>query len=305
MKTIKDTLNETKFQNRIRDNLKKNYYNAMEDPVFAKLVSSLKMDEKELYNYTSRIEDCASEYRNCQKCKNLLNCKNKITGYVHIPENIEGNLEFNYVACKYQKRHQKEYSYLDNMTLVGLPKEMLEARMKDVYLKDKNRFEAITKIKDFIQDYRNKKEVKGLYLYGSFGCGKTYLISAMMNELAKDGIKSAMIFWPEFLRYLKGSFGSTFNEKFEQIQKAPLLLIDDLGAEVVTPWARDEVLGPILQYRMLEGLPTFFTTNLSMEDMEQHLSMTNNNVDVVKARRIMERIRQVACEVTIISKNLR
>ena len=305
MKDVSNTLKEMGYQDRILNNLKQNYLEACNDPDFLKLVSRLKMDENILYGYTSRIEDCANEYRHCKNCKNLLSCKNKITGYVHVPENVEGNLEFNYVACKYQKKFQKENAYLENMTLYGLPKEMKEARMKDIYLKDENRIEAIKKINEFITDYRNKKEVKGIYLYGSFGCGKTYFISAMLNELAKDGIKSASVFWPEFLRDLKGSFGSSFNEKFERVRNAPLLLIDDLGAEVVTSWARDEVLGPILQYRMLEGLPTFFTSNLSMEEIENHLAITNNNVDMVKARRILERIKQLSTEVVMISKNLR
>lgn len=305
MKNISSTLKEMGYQERIQKNLKQNYLDACKDPEFLKLVSRLKLDEKILYGYTSRIEDCAVEYRHCKNCKNLLSCKNKITGYVSIPENVEGNLEFHYVACKYKRNHQKEYGYLGNMTLYGLPKEMKEARMKEIYLKDENRIEAIKKINEFITDYRNKKETKGIYLYGSFGCGKTYFISALLNELAKDGIKSASLFWPEFLRDLKASFGSTFNEKFERVRNAPLLFIDDLGAEVVTPWARDEVLGPILQYRMLENLPTFFTSNLSMEELEAHLSLTNNNVDIVKARRIMERIKQLSTEVVMISKNLR
>lgn len=305
MKNVNVALKETGLNKRIKDNLKKNYYDAMQDPIFAKLVSRLKMDDEKLYNYTTRIMDCKEEYENCTKCKNLLSCKNKITGYVNIPENVEGNLEFNYVPCKYQKKFMKEHKYLNNMTLMGVPKDMLEARMKNVHIKDKNRFEAITKINDFINAYKSNEKVKGIYLTGNFGCGKTYLISAMLNELAKDGVKSAMIYYPEFLRDLKGSFGSTFNEKFDMIKKAPLLLIDDIGAEVVTPWSRDEVLGPILQYRMLEKLPTFFTSNLTQDELEHHLGVTNNNVDALKARRIMERIRYLSEEIVMISKNLR
>ena len=38
------------------------------------------------------------------------------------------------------------------------------------------------------------------------------MIAAMFNEVAKVGVKSAIIYWPEFLRSLKGSFGTDFNE---------------------------------------------------------------------------------------------
>lgn len=91
----------------------------------------------------------------------------------------------------------------------------------------------------------------------------------------------------------------------ERIQKAPLLLIDDIGAEAVTPWARDEILSTILQYRMQEQLPTFFTSNLTIKELEEHLSITKGSVDIVKARRIMERIKQLTYDTEMISKNLR
>lgn len=82
-----------------------------------------------------------------------------------------------------------------------------------------------------LKNIKKRKRQKDLYLYGNFGCGKTYLIAAMFNELAKKGYKSAIIFWPEFLRNLKTSFTTDFKEKFEHIKKVPLLLIDDIGAE--------------------------------------------------------------------------
>ena len=127
-----------------------------------------------------------------------------------------------------------------------------------------------------------------------------------MNELAKKNIKSAIIFWPEYLRMLKSSFNQdTFSEKFDLIKQVPILLIDDIGAENMTAWSRDEILCPILQYRMEEHLPTFFTSNLSLESLEKHLSITKDGVSEVKARRIVERIKQLTKEEQIVSENLR
>lgn len=305
MEKMSDVLQSMNKNDRLQENLKKNYLDAKNDATFQKLVNGLHLPEEKLIHYTSRIEDCADEYRHCQKCKGLLTCKNKITGYVYFPENIEGNLEFNYVACKYQRKHIEETKYLDNIALFQMTKEMKNARMKDVYIDDKKRFQAIKKVNEFITAHRKGEDTKGMYLYGNFGCGKTYLIAAMFNELAKDGVKSAIVFWPEFLRDLKGSFTTSFDEKITSVKKAPLLLIDDIGAEVVTPWVRDEILSPVLQYRMQEKLPTFFTSNLSLEDLESHLSMTREHVDTVKARRIMERVKQLTEEVEMVSKNLR
>ena len=109
------------------------------------------------------------------------------------------------------------------------------------------------------------------------------------------------------MRQLKNSFNNhdEFKEKFEQIKESPILLIDDIGAENMTSWGRDEVLCPILQYRMEEHLPTFFTSNLNLEQLEQHLSITKDGVSEVKARRIIERIKQLSNQEIMISKNLR
>lgn len=48
---------------------------------------------------------------------------------------------------------------------------------------------------------------------------------------------------------------------------AQVLVLDDIGAEQHSPWVRDDVLQVILQYRMQENLPTFFTSNLSFDDL--------------------------------------
>ena len=161
--------------------------------------------------------------------------------------------------------------------------------------------------------YKNypSKDLKGLYLHGNFGSGKTYLIAALFNELAKKGVKSAIVYFPEFLRTLKASFQksdsleASFSEKYEYIKKAELLLIDYIGAENVTLWGRDEILGTLLQYRMNENLPTFFTSNLNIEELESHLAISNKKEDKVKARRILERIKCLTLDMELIGKSRR
>ena len=132
-------------------------------------------------------------------------------------------------------------------------------------------------------------------------------MSATLNELAASGHRVAMIYYPEFIRSLKESFNDPdeFSSKYNYIKKVPILLLDDIGAESVTEWSRDEVLGPILQYRMESKLPTFFTSNLTIEELEENLANTKKEVDVVKARRIIERIKQLTENMTMISVNLR
>ena len=114
-----------------------------------------------------------------------------------------------------------------------------------------------------------------------------------------------MVFWPEFLQELKSSFESDFKDKFDYVKKIPLLLIDDIGAESVTEWSRDDIFCPLVQYRMENHLKTFFTSNLTLEELEEHFSVTKGKVDSVKAKRIIERVRQLTDDKTLVSKNLR
>ena len=282
--------------------LKKDYVLAMQNESFKLLVSKLKMREEILMKYTSQLEDSALEYSHCLECKGLLCCQNKIEGYAYLPAKKGDSLEFSYKACKYKEKELKEKRYLKNVYYLDVPENIKVARMKDILTDDVARYDVIKYLKAFITD---PSKNKGLYLHGNFGCGKTYLITAAFNELAKKDIKSAIVFWPEFLKRLKSSFSSDFEDVLNKVKKAPILLIDDIGAENMTPWGRDEILCPILQYRMDENLKTFFTSNLNIDELETHLSLSKDGVDIVKAKRIIERIKQLTTDSEMIGQNLR
>ena len=117
-----------------------------------------------------------------------------------------------------------------------------------------------------MKEFPNKK---GIYLSGSFGSGKSYIINAVLNELSRKGYTSVSIYYPTLLKKLKDSFNNkneSFEQMFNELLNSDLLLIDDIGAENNTPWARDEVLGSILQSRMDNKKITFFTSNLHFKN---------------------------------------
>lgn len=289
----------------LENTLMASFLEATKEEKFKNLVDKIKLPYEELCKYTSILEESSVEYDHCKHCKGLAACKNKIEGHAYLPKVYNGKLEFGYTPCKYKEKLEEENKYLKNVYSIDIPKELKEAKMKEIYMEDKNRFETIKWIKNFIENYETDKHMKGLFLSGNFGCGKTYLIAAMLNELAKRNVKSGIIFWPDFLRNLKSKFTSDYEEQIEKIKKLPILCIDDIGAETTTTWSRDEVLCPIVQYRMQEHLPTFFTSNLDYKTLEQHFSVTKDGVEKVKARRIIERIIQLTEPLEMVSQNLR
>lgn len=285
--------------------LSQSFMSACSDKEFKDFVYGLEIKEDVLMKYTSSLEDAHLECKNCKKCPGLSECKNKVPGYAYTPIKDNNIINFSYVACDKKIKEIKDNEYRQNIELFDMPKDIADATLKDMYKDDKARLPIIKYFKEFIDNYDKEEKPKGLYLHGSFGSGKTYLVAALFNEMAKKNIRSALIYYPEFLRSLKSSFQTNYIEQFNYIKKVPLLLLDDIGAENGSAWARDEVLGPILQYRMEEHLPTFFTSNLTIEELEMSLAATSTGVDKVKARRIIERIKQLTTNLELISKNRR
>ena len=306
MKNSNDLLNS--YQRRdLETKLLTDLEKALEDEKFLEFVSKLNLSKEKLCKYTSTLEESFEEYSHCKKCKCLESCQNKVCGYAYLPKKIEDKLEFYYKACKYQNKYLKEKKIKDNVYSYEIPEAIKKASMKEIYIDNKDRYEIIKWINQFLKTYEKNKKQKGLYLNGNFGCGKTYLLSAMFNELATKGYHSAIVFWPEYLNSLKCSFNDyvEFKNKIEKIKKVPLLLIDDIGAEANTSWSRDEILMPILQYRMDSSLPTFFTSNCTLKELETHFSNSKSGIEEVKSRRIIERIKQLTEDIKLISDNLR
>lgn len=274
--------------------LEKSFKEACDDSDFVSLVKTLKLEKKEAMKKTSKLQNALLEKKQCADCKGLFMCKNSYSGHLVVPNKKYGKLYFTYMPCRYQKKvleHEEEDS--------------LKIRMKDIDTKDKRQLEVIKWMDAFYENYDVLKRTKGLYLHGSFGSGKTYLLSALLNELQESKkVSIEIVYFPDALRSLKEDFDS-FGYKMHRFMYVDILLLDDIGAEKVTEWGRDEVLGVILQTRMDKGKTTFFTSNLTIQELEQNLSLTKNSVDKVKARRIVERIKQLTTDLELVSENRR
>lgn len=304
MKNV-ETIAKEKIDNKNLEDINIEFFKAKKDKNFNTLVSSINLKDEYLAKYTSKLIQCAKEKENCKNCKGLEFCKNEVIGCVYTPILEDNNLIFSHNICKKKKKLIDDINYERDNYAFTLPKEIRNAKMKDIYMDDESRIDTIKWITTFIKEYKKKNTYKGLYLSGNFGSGKSYLISAMINELIKSGYKGALIYYPEFLRSLKASFSKDFDEQFNYVKNVDLLLLDDVGAENISSWSRDEILGPILQYRMDEKLPTFFTSNLSIDELETHLSEGNGKIDKLKAKRITERIKYLTDDIRLISENRR
>lgn len=248
----------------------------------------------------------------CDKCSDLTNCQNIMNGFEPKLVLKRGLIEVDYLKCPSRLIEEDRRDVSRMIESMHMPKEVMEARLQDVDFDDtadESRIAVIEAAKDFLTTYDDTGELpqRGLYIHGPFGIGKSFILGALANELAERRVKTVAVYVPEFLREIKQSIqDQTLNEKIDFVKRAPVLILDDFGAESISAWTRDEVLGTILQHRMAEQLPTFFTSNFSYHELEHHLTYSQRGEkEAVKAARIMERIQTVSKAVKLSGENRR
>ncbi len=110
---------------------------------------------------------------------------------------------------------------------------------------------------------------------GTYGCGKTHLAAAIANHRVREGYPVLFVVVPDLLDHLRATFSPqsvvSFDKRFEEVRQAPLLILDDLGTESATPWAREK-LYQIFDYRYNAVLPTVITTATPIEELDPRLA---------------------------------
>lgn len=252
-----------------------------------------------LYEYTTQSIQCAN-------CSNYQSCKNMLKGYSPILQVVQGEIHLSYEKCHLHLQHEKQSEKQNLMKSLYIPREILEARIENIKSGSKRK-EAIKEVTNFLDKAMTELPEKGIFFTGPFGVGKTYLLGAVANRLAQFNISSMIIYMPEFVREMREAINdNNVQEKIDYFKHTDVLMLDDIGAETFSAWFRDEVLGSILQYRMMEKLPVFFTSNYTMEQLELILATSKRGqIEKVKAGRIMERIKQVSKEVELDGESMR
>jgi len=231
------------------------------------------------------------ETDNCLHCKSLDSCCNTVKGYFPKLVTYDKNLDVVLQQCEKLKVYLQEKKQQSLIKSHHIPKNILTASFSSID-PDEKRINAIEAAIDFCARFAKGIPTKGLYFYGPLGAGKSYIAGAIANELIKYGIESFMFYVPEFIREISDAIlDNSISEKLLLLKEVKVLILDDIGSEFLTPWKRDEILGSILQYRCSNQLPTVYTSNLTLDELEEHFTYTTKGSDLMKAKRIMERIR--------------
>jgi len=132
-------------------------------------------------------------------------------------------------------------------------------------------------------DFAKSPEGWGVFMGGT-GCGKTHLAAAIVNYRYQANQPALFVVVSDFLDHLRSAFSPeskvSYDQSFERVKTAPLLVLDDFGEQTTTPWAREK-LYQVLNYRYNARLPTVITTRYSLEEIHENIesSISSRLVD--------------------------
>lgn len=233
---------------------------------------------------------------------------NKLKDAAYIPRLVleDGIIKLEYYPSTKLLEQEKNERRKKLFQLLCAPDKVKKSNLKDFEHngRDQAYFDAIKFVNDIVLN--SQKFVKGPYFHGKFGVGKTFLLGAIANELVGHDQQVLFVHVPTLVVELKNSIGKNDLAKFvDKIRSIPILFLDDMGAENLSSWIRDDIFTTIFQYRMDAMLPTAFTSNYNFAQLEKHFAEVKDDYDVVKARRLIERIRFLSKEIEISGKNRR
>ncbi|WJH32266.1 primosomal protein DnaI [Paenibacillus aurantius] len=269
--------------------------------------SELKLNMNRVYQYIK-------EYNSCSRCPGLEDCPNDMQGHYTLlsAETVNGatHIYDQKVSCKKFMAKQAQDAIRSRIRSFYVDERSLEQGYSadEILTMDRKRVKAVNALMKYIDETKeNGLLAKGLYLSGSFGTGKTFLMCYMLHELAKAGYTGAIVYMPDFSEDLKAMFNepARLKDTIDMLKDTDLLIFDDIGAENMNPWLRDHVLGTILNYRM-NRKPTFFTSNYDLDGLEKHFSFTSRDgEEEFKGQRIMDRIRHFVDVIAVTGANKR
>ncbi len=305
MKDIRDLMEDTQQMQNERTKL---LSALLDSDLIQKYLKENNIGKEYVEKHIGRFLDLQKTLEKCAVCKGDL-CK----GYRYELVLEDNRLKSVYKACPYlQKKQEKQEAekaarpYLARYEMAPLGKQFQDAGLEDVLMAAEKDDAYRTSIPPIVRFLKEPKD-KGLYLYGKIGVGKTYLCAVITNELAKKNRRIVFLHMPSYASDLKNAFDSPelYEYLIEKPRKADVLVLDDIGAESISAWYRDEVLLPLIDRRMQEKKLTLFTSNLSIRELEEKMAITRNEIDEISAQRVCDRIRVLAEEIQIKGKNRR
>jgi len=271
----------------------------VEDEVLRDFFIKNDVDTNYIEKHLSTLYNFKIEKDLCTGCTGTDECRQDVFGHEPVLVMEYDTVKTYYQECAFFLNRKVQSFQKDHVDALYMPKMVYEATLEDFdFTRGENRPLIHNRLTTFVTKYMKGEKVNGLYLCGAYQKGKTYSLAALANELSKRGVHVIIAYYPDLVREFKSRINNnTVETMISKLKQVEVLMLDDIGGESQSPWIRDEILGPILQHRLLDEKPTFFSSNVTQKDLTNLMVFNNQVADKMKAARIEARIKSLSEEI--------
>ena len=273
--------------------------NVDEQTLIKSIRGKYNLREEDVKNNLLFIVGIEKEQEKCRDCKGLEYCTNSSKGFfLKISDNegfgVENYFSYFSCACRYERQRQKQAHIARLLESSGVPRIYEKISFDQYKETDENR-KAIEAAHWIVND----DDDSSVYFYGSKGTGKTMLSCVITNEIARRGKVVLFSSVPDLMADIRASFkGGNTEEVINSVKNAPILVLDDLGAERATEWVGEQIFA-IINARYAGRKKTVITSNYAPDELAAHFA------DKTQGERIVSRIYGMCARVQIKGKDWR
>ena len=232
----------------------------------------LHLTNKEVRDNVGKLHDYQEDFNTCKACPGFDKCPKK-NKHISISVYKEGGyIETRSEPCK---KLLKEIEIESKYLAKDFVPEWRNSRLKNLDLSENRR----PLIKEFVNITKGKSN-KWLFVKGNHKVGKSFVLVTFANEFVELGLgKVAVINAAKQFKNLADiaySDKEGFKSTIELLSTVPLLVIDEFGQEYKNEFIRDQIVIPVLNARAHSELPTFFSSEFTIKEMQQLYSIGKN-----------------------------
>ena len=231
----------------------------------------------------------------CSKCHTPRQKRLEVSGKTIEPRCMCACQTEDYDRREQERKHREFLDMVAKNRSIGLPDPGLRKHTfeNDLGYNPKQ----IRMAKRYVQHWEElRKNATGLLLWGDVGTGKSFIAGCIANALLDKGVPVIMTNFARLLNKLTDMYAGDRNAYIDSFKRYPLMIIDDLGVERNSEFAREQVFS-VIDSRYRSELPMIVTTNLTLEELQHPEDLSRS--------RIYDRVLERCLPIRVNDQNIR
>ena len=231
----------------------------------------------------------------CSKCHTPRQKRIEVSGKTIEPRCMCACQTEDYDRREQERKHREFLDIVAKNRSIGLPDPGLRKHTFENDLGYNSK--QIRMAKRYVQHWEEmQKNSTGLLLWGDVGTGKSFIAGCIANALLDKGVPVIMTNFARLLNKLTDMYAGDRNAYIDSFKRYPMMIIDDLGVERNSEFAREQVFS-VIDSRYRSELPMIVTTNLTLEELQHPEDLSRS--------RIYDRILERCLPIRVNEQNIR